>query len=104
MIRNPKNVKHEIKIAFFYIVDAGLVVTMLILANYIAKIVPVGGFGKIMFYVIFGVLGLFLCIKPFNSPTNRNIKVIWNMLKMDNRNYHPIEINTIQSVSESKRK
>ncbi|HFJ9306756.1 TPA: DUF5592 family protein [Bacillus cereus] len=102
MLRNPKNTKQEIKLAFFYIVDAGIVGLMLILASYMPKIIPVGGFVKIMFYVLFGIVGLFLCIKPANSPTNRNIKVILDMLKQDNKNYHPIEVNKISSETEKK--
>ncbi|PEB24381.1 hypothetical protein COO05_11745 [Bacillus toyonensis] len=102
MMRNPKNTKQEIKIAFFYIIDAGIIGLMLILASYMPNLFPVGGFGRIMFYVLFGTFGLFLCIKPHNSPTNRNVMVIIDMLKMDNRNYHPIEVNTINSKTKKK--
>ncbi|WP_142319901.1 hypothetical protein, partial [Bacillus thuringiensis] len=75
MMRNPKNTKQEIKLAFFYIIDGAIIALMLVLASYMPKVVPVGGFGRIMFYVLFGAFGLFLCIKPHNSPTNRNIFV-----------------------------
>lgn len=102
MLRNPKNTKQEIKIAFFYLIDAGIIGLMLIVASYMPKFIPVGGFGKVMFYVLFGMLGLFLCIKPHNSPTKRNGMVILDMLKMDNKNYHPIQVNTIRSASEKK--
>ncbi|PFB88631.1 DUF5592 family protein [Bacillus thuringiensis] len=104
MIRNPKNIKQEIKLAFFYIIDGGIIAIMLILAGYMPNVVPIGGFGRLMFYVLFGLFGLFLCIKPYNSPTNRNLKVILDMLKMDNKNYHPIEVNTINSESMKNRK
>lgn len=102
MLRNPKNTKQEIKIAFFYLIDAGIIALMLVLASYMPKFVPVGGFGRVMFYVLFGTFGLFLCIKPANSPTNRNIMVILDMLKQDNKNYHPIEVKSISSKTESK--
>ncbi|HFT5903686.1 TPA: hypothetical protein ACGSMF_004861 [Bacillus cereus] len=102
MMRNPKNTKQEIKLAFFYIIDGAIIALMLVLASYMPKVVPVGGFGRIMFYVLFGAFGLFLCIKPHNSPTNRNIFVILDILKMDNKNYHPIEVNTISSETKKK--
>ncbi|AWC30977.1 DUF5592 family protein [Bacillus cytotoxicus] len=102
MMRNPKNTKQEIKIAFFYLIDAGIVGLMAIIAGYMPKFVPVGGFGRIMFYVLFVTFGLFLCIKPHNSPTNRNIVVILDMLKQDDKKYHPIEVNTISSETAKK--
>ncbi|EJQ36001.1 hypothetical protein IEE_05477 [Bacillus cereus BAG5X1-1] len=102
MMRNPKNVKQEIKLSFFYLIDAGIIAMMLILANYVTKIVPMGGVASIVLHVTFAVFGLFLCIRPFNSPTNRNVKVIWKMLKMDNKNYHPIDVDTISSASKRK--
>ncbi|MRD16253.1 hypothetical protein GH833_31620, partial [Bacillus thuringiensis] len=64
MMRNPKNTKQEIKLAFFYIMDGAIIVLMLVLASYMSKLVPVGGLGRIMFYVLFGAFGVFLCIKP----------------------------------------
>ncbi|EJP82046.1 DUF5592 family protein [Bacillus cereus] len=102
MLRNPKNTKQEIKIAVFYLIDAGIIGLMIIIASYMPNFIPVGGFGRVMFYVLFGTFGLFLCIKPANSPTNRNVMVILDMLKQDNKNYHPIQVNTISSETENK--
>ncbi|TXR62568.1 hypothetical protein DM800_20000 [Bacillus sp. AY18-3] len=102
MLRNPKNTKQEIKIAFFYLIDAGIIGLMLLLASYMPKIIPVGVFARIMFFVLFGTFGLFLCIKPTNSPTNRNMMVIIDMLKQDNKSYHPIEVKRISSETENK--
>lgn len=102
MLRNPKNTKQEIKIAVFYLIDAGIIGLMIILASYMPNFISVGGFGRVMFYVLFGTFGLFLCIKPANSPTNRNVMVILDMLKQDNKNYHPIQVNTISSETENK--
>lgn len=48
MKRTSKNTKQEIKLAFFYIIDGASIV----LASYMPKVVPVGGFGRIMFYVL----------------------------------------------------
>lgn len=91
MYRNPKNTKQEIKLWFFYLLDMGIVGGLMILASYILKIVPLSGGMQILFYILTAGFGIFLCAKTPNHPTDRNLTVIMQLLKMDRNNYYSIE-------------
>lgn len=102
-LRNPRNVRQEIKFSLFYLIDAAIIAIMVVIANQILKVIPLGGVATVFFYVLFAGFGIFLCMKPFSNPTSRNFKVIWYMLKMDNNNYHPIQTRHISSITKEKR-
>ncbi|MEK7019796.1 DUF5592 family protein [Bacillus sp. FSL R9-9410] len=100
MKRNPKNTKQEIKLTFFYLFDLGIIAGIMILASYLSKILLLGAVAKVSLYIVAAVLGVFLCIRPFSSPTNRNMKVIKDMFKMDRRKFDAIEITEINSITQ----
>lgn len=102
MKRNPKNTKQEIKFIFFYFTDLVIIVCIMMLASYVAKILLLGAMAKVLLYIVAAALGIFLCIKPFSSPTNRNMKVIMDMFKMDRRKFDSIEIAETYSITEVK--
>ncbi|PGZ57832.1 hypothetical protein COE58_24075 [Bacillus cereus] len=102
MKRNPKNTKQEIKLAFFYLIDLGVIAGIVMLASYVSKILLLGAVAKFLLYIVAAALGVFLCIKPFSSPTNRNRKVIIDMFKMDRRKFDSIEIAETYSITEVK--
>lgn len=105
MKRNPKNTKQEIKLAFFYLLDLGLIAGMVIFASYFSKVLLLGPVAKVLLYIVATALGIFLCIRPFSSPTNRNYKVILDLFKMDRRNFDSIQIDVkeLHSMTENKR-
>lgn len=89
-IRNPKNVKQEIKLKLFYVLDLVIVVGMLMLANYLSQLLYVKQSYSIVLYIVFGLFGIFICIKPPGSPTNRNFMVLLHMFQRDKNKYVPI--------------
>ncbi|NWK72620.1 hypothetical protein COJ48_18330 [Bacillus cereus] len=101
MKRNPKNTKQEIKLMFFYLFDLGIIAGIVIFASYLSKILLLGAVAKISLYIVAAVFGVFLCIKPFSSPTNRNMKVILDMVKMDRRKFDAIELKEFKSITET---
>lgn len=92
MYRNPKNTKQEIKLWAFYLIDIGIVVGMIFIATYVLKVLPLGGTMTIFYYVISALFGLFLCAKTKNHPIDRNLNILFYLLKMDRNKYHPIDI------------
>uniref|UniRef100_UPI003F49060A DUF5592 family protein n=1 Tax=Bacillus multifaciens TaxID=3068506 RepID=UPI003F49060A len=100
MKRNPKNTKQEIKLMFFYLFDLGIIAGIVMFASYLSKILLLGAAAKISLYIVAFSLGVFLCIRPFSSPVNRNIKVIKDMFKMDRRKFDAIEIKEINSITQ----
>lgn len=100
IIRNPKNIKREIKLKLFYVLDLAIITGMLILANYINTVLYITGGFSVTLYVLFGLFGIFLCIKPPNSPTNRNLIVIYHLITFDKNQYTPISDKTVYSSIE----
>lgn len=90
IIKNPKNIKREIKLKLFYVLDLAIVTCMIILANYLNTVLYLTGTFSILLYILFLIFGIFLCIKPPNSPTNRNFVVIYHLLTSDRNQYIPI--------------
>lgn len=88
MYHNPKNIKQEIKLYFFYLIDIGIVAGMVIAAVQLNKVLLLPGTMQLFFYILSGVFGVFLCIKTPSNPTVRNYKVLLNLLKMDRNSYH----------------
>ncbi|PEF45151.1 hypothetical protein CON22_17875 [Bacillus cereus] len=104
MKRNPKNTKQEIKLTFFYLFDLGVIIGVVMVASYLSKVLLLGPVAKISLYIVAAALGIFLCIKPFSSPTNRNMKVILDMFKMDRRKFDAIEVKEINSITQQNRR
>ncbi len=102
MYQNPKGTKQEIKLWAFYLLDIGIVVGMLVIANYITKIFPLSGGMEILFYIISICFGIFLCARTPSHPTERNLMVMINIFKMDNNNYHSIDIKNFDMRKEDR--
>lgn len=100
IIRNPKNIKREVKLKLFYVLDITIIAGMLILANYLNTVLYITGGFSIALYILFGLFGIFLCIKPPNSPTNRNLIVIYHLITFDKNQYSPVPDETIYSSVE----
>uniref|UniRef100_UPI00345024CB DUF5592 family protein n=1 Tax=Carnobacterium sp. TaxID=48221 RepID=UPI00345024CB len=90
--QNPKSTKQEIKLWAFYLLDIGIIVGMVMIASYITRIIPLSPLMEMFYYIASAIFGIYLCVRTPNHPTDRNIKVLVNLLKMDKNNYHSIEI------------
>ena len=93
MYRNPKNVKQEIKLFFFYIVDLIIVACNVMLSVYLAKLMPLSPAMKFAFYILFFIVGVWSCIRTANHPKERNILMLYYLIRMDRNRYHDIEFN-----------
>lgn len=91
MYRNPKEIKQEIKLFFFYLLDLGIVAASVMLSVYLAKMFPVSASMKFLLYIVFFVIGVALCIRTPNHPKERNLNMIIHLFKMDRNRYHEIE-------------
>lgn len=52
MYRNPKNIKQEIKLFFFYLVDLGIVAGSVMASVYFAKLMPISPMMKFALYLL----------------------------------------------------
>lgn len=100
MYRNPKNTKQEIKLWAFFLLDIGIVGGMLLLANYINKVVPISATMQIVNYILFACFGIFLCARSPSYPIDRNFKLIFYIFRMDRNKYHPIDIKDFNKRSD----
>lgn len=91
MYRNPKNIKQEIKLFFFYLVDLGIVAGCVMASVYIAKLTPINPTMKFILYILAFCIGVWSCIRTPNHPKERNILMVYYLLKMDRNRYHEIE-------------
>lgn len=91
MYKNPKNTKQEIKLWAFYLLDIGIVAAILVVASYITKILPLSPGMQIFYYIFSACFGIFLCIRTPSHPIDRNLNVLFNILKMDRNKYHSID-------------
>ncbi|KLN95151.1 DUF5592 family protein [Enterococcus cecorum] len=91
MYRNPKNIKQEIKLFFFYLVDIGIVAGSVMTSVYLAKIMPITPTMKFVSYILAFIFGIWMCIRTSNHPKERNILMVYYLLRMDRNRYHEIE-------------
>lgn len=91
MYRNPKNIKQEIKLFFFYLVDLGIVAGSVMTSVYFAKIMPITPTMKFALYILAFIFGIWMCIRTANHPKERNILMVYYLLRMDRNRYHEIE-------------
>lgn len=92
MYHNPKNTKQEIKLWAFYLLDIGIVATMLFIASYVVKVLPLSPAMQIFYYILSACFGVFLCTKTPSHPIDRNITILMHLLKMDRNRYHAIDV------------
>jgi hypothetical protein len=93
MYRNPKNIKQEIKLFFFYLVDLGIVAGSVMASVYFAKLMPISPMMKfvIALYLLAFVVGVWMCVRTPNHPKERNILMLYYLFKMDRNRYHEVE-------------
>lgn len=91
MYRNPKNIKQEIKLFFFYLVDLGIVAGCVMCSVYFAKLMPVSPLMKFAFYVLAFIVGVWMCVRTPNHPKERNILMVYYLVRMDRNRYHEVE-------------
>ncbi|EUJ34195.1 DUF5592 family protein [Brochothrix campestris] len=92
MYTNPKNIKQEIKILFFYFVDIMIVIGGFIVGVGISKPLHLS-FGMTLFLEILTTLfALWLCVRAPSHPNERNLSVLIHLFKMDRNHHHSIEI------------
>jgi len=92
MYQNPKSTKQEIKLWAFYLLDIGIVVGMVMIASYVTKLFPLSPTMEMLYYIVSAVFGVYLCVRTPKHPTDRNLLVLFNLVKADKNNYHSIEI------------
>lgn len=90
MIRNPKNIKQEVKLWFFYMFDLGIVAGMTMFGVYIAKIFPLQPLVVTLVWIVFFLLGIFLCVRVPKNPNDRMISMIVYSLLTDRHTYEEI--------------
>lgn len=91
MYRNPKNIKQEIKLFFFYLLDLGIVACNVMVSVYFAKLLPISPTMKLLLYVLAFVIGVWMCVRTPNHPKERNILMVYYLFRMDRNRYHEIE-------------
>ncbi|MDM5335781.1 DUF5592 family protein [Fictibacillus enclensis] len=98
MYRNPKNTKQEIKLFAFYLLDIGIVAAMLFIANYVMKVIPLNPVMSIIYYILSGAFGIFLCAKTPNHPVDRNASVLLHLFRMDRNKYHAVDVKEFKVI------
>lgn len=91
MYRNPKNIKQEVKLFFFYLMDIGIVAGCVFFSFYIAKLIPISESMKILLYIQSFCFGVWLCVRTPAHPQERNLAMIFHLLKMDRNSYHDVQ-------------
>lgn len=91
MYRNPKNIKQEIKLFFFYLVDIGIVAGCVFFSYYLAQLLPLTELMKIFLYIQGFCFGVWLCVRTPAHPQERNLNMVFHMLKMDRNSYHDVQ-------------
>lgn len=91
MYRNPKNIKQEIKLFFFFLMDIGIVAGSVMTSVYFAKLMPITPLMKFLLYILFFIIGVWMCIRTPNHPKERNVLMLYYLFKMDRNRYHEIE-------------
>ncbi|HDI3019245.1 hypothetical protein HYH68_16345 [Clostridium botulinum] len=91
MYRNPKNIKQEIKLFFFYLLDLGIIAASVVASVYVAKLLPISAGIKLLFYIVAFCFGVWLCIRTSAHPKERNLAILYHLIKMDRNRYHDIE-------------
>ncbi|HCM90573.1 MULTISPECIES: DUF5592 family protein [Vagococcus] len=91
MYRNPKNIKQEIKLFFFYLLDLGIISACVMFSVYFAKLLPISPYMKLLFYGLSGVVGLWLCVRTPAHPKERNLQIVFHMFSRDKNKYHDVE-------------
>lgn len=91
MYRNPKNIRQEIKLFFFYLFDLAIVAGSVLFSVYVAKLFPLSPSMNLLLYFIAFVIGVWCCIRTPNHPKERNIVMVFHMIRMDRNRYHEIE-------------
>lgn len=90
MIRNPKNIKQEVKLWFFYMFDLGIIAGTTMLGVYVAKMFPLQPFVVTLVWIVFFLLGVFLCVRVPQNPKDRMVFMIAYSLFTDRHTYEEI--------------
>jgi len=88
--RNPKNTKQEVKLWIAPLMDIGIVGGCLFLAMILNNALMLPAVLPIILYILFGLFGLFLCLRTAQSPIDRMAKVLYHIAKRDRNRYHPL--------------
>ncbi|EPY6472545.1 DUF5592 family protein [Clostridium sporogenes] len=91
MYRNPKNIKQEIKLFFFYLLDLGIIALSVITSVYFAKVLPISAVMKLWLYFVAFCFGVWLCVRTPSHPKERNLVMLYHLAKMDRNRYHDIQ-------------
>lgn len=90
MYKNPKATKQEIKFWFFYFVDLGLMIGLMVMASYIKDMFRLSGKMQIVYYILTCAFGVFLCMKTKEHPLDRNIQMLYYLCRTDRNKYYAI--------------
>ncbi|ANZ96204.1 DUF5592 family protein [Brochothrix thermosphacta] len=92
MYTNPKNIKQEIKILFFYFVDLLIILGGFVVGVALSKALHLSFAPKMILLVITTLFAFWLCVRAPSHPKERNLSVLFHLFKMDRNHYHSIEI------------
>lgn len=87
MYKNPKNIKQEIKLMFFYLIDFAIVFITVFIGSKLFSVFKVPAEMKIFSYVFLFGLGTWLSLRTRTHPVDRNIYMILYWLKRDRNKY-----------------
>lgn len=89
--RNPKNIRQEVKLFFFYLLDLAFVAGCTVFGFEIASKLPLNLPMKFALDIISLVFGVWCCIRTKAHPKERNVLMLYYMFKMDKNRYHTIQ-------------
>lgn len=88
MYRNPKKIKKEIKMVFFYLIDGIIVLATFGIGNALMENFNLSPFMQLVSYALFFLLGIWFCIRTPNHPVDRNIQMVFHYLRANRNRYH----------------
>ena len=99
MYRNPKEIKTEVKMFFFYVMDGVIFFVTLALGVALLNRFNVNSVLSIIGYIFFGILGIFLALRTPRHPVERNLSLIIHIFKRDNNQYYDFQLDYSPSIT-----
>lgn len=102
MYTNPKNIRTEVKLFFFYVMDAAIFFVTLAVGVALLKQFHVIALLSIVGYFFFGVLGIFLAMRTSRHPIDRNLNMIIHFFRQNRNQYYDFQLDQVRSITEVK--
>lgn len=101
--RNPKNTKQEIKLMFFYLIDGAIFISTIFFGNAFFNLFNLSPTMNVVSYGFLVVLGFWLCLRTNAHPVDRNLFMIFHLLKSDKNKYYEISTDYYENIYKVKR-